>query len=82
MITVKFFAMLRNLAGTEGKDYEVAGPISLDELKGRITADFPSLRPVLEGRSVLISINQEFAPRGAVVNDCDEVAFLPPFSGG
>jgi len=82
MITVKFFAMLRNLAGAEGKDYEVSGPISLDELKGRITEDFPALREVIEGRSVLISINQEFAPRDAVVKDGDEVAFLPPFSGG
>ena len=82
MVTVKFFAMLRNLAGSEGKEYEVSGPVTLEELKALITEDFPPLRPVLEGRSVLISINQEFALGGAVVNDGDEVAFLPPFSGG
>lgn len=82
MVTVKFFAMLRNLAGCEGKDYEVGGTITLDELKERLKADFPELSEVLDRRSVLISVNQEFAPGNTVIKDGDEVALLPPFSGG
>jgi molybdopterin synthase sulfur carrier subunit len=84
MIKVKFFAMLRGLAGTETTEYDAggAGSMTLDELKGKIREDFPELAPVLDSRSVFISVNLEFASRDAVINDGDEVAFLPPFSGG
>lgn len=82
MIKVRFFAMLRNLTGVEEKDYEIDGTVSLEELKEMVKRDFPKLAEPLEKRSVFISINQEFARKGDEVKDGDEVAFLPPFSGG
>lgn len=82
MITVRFFAMLRGLAKTEVKEYRVDGPISLIDLKALIKKDFPALAGVLDSRSILVSINQEFAAKDAVVKDGDDVGFLPPFSGG
>lgn len=82
MITVKFFAMLKGLAGAESRDYSVTGPITIRELKEMIKKDLPRLAPVLDSRSILISVNQEFAGKDAVVKDGDEVGMLPPFSGG
>lgn len=82
MITVKFFAMLKGLARAESKEYAVKGQMSLEELKSMLKRDFPALAPVLDSRSVLISVNQEFASRDAIIKDGDEVGFLPPFSGG
>ncbi|MBI5491437.1 MAG: MoaD/ThiS family protein [Deltaproteobacteria bacterium] len=82
MITVRFFAMLKSLAKTEVKEYSVSGPVRLEELKSMLKKDFPALSGVLDSRSILISINQEFASRDAVVKDGDEVGLLPPFSGG
>ncbi|MEK6790439.1 MAG: MoaD/ThiS family protein [Deltaproteobacteria bacterium] len=84
MITVRFFAMLKGLAGTEMKEYDLGDlkEIKLSGLKGMIIKDLPGLSEALTGRSILISINQEFAAKDAVVKDGDEVGFLPPFSGG
>lgn len=82
MVTVRFFAMLKGLAGAEVKKYDVSGPLTLEELKKMIKKDFPALSSVLDGRSVFISVNQEFALKDTVIKDGDEVAFLPPFSGG
>jgi len=82
MITVRFFAMLKGLAKTETKEYTVSGPITVAELKAMLKKDFPSLAQVLDGRSVLISVNQEFASKDMLVKDGDEVGLLPPFSGG
>lgn len=82
MITVKFFAMLKGLAGTEGTQYKIKGTITVEELKEMLKRDFPALSGVLDSRSILISINEEFAHKGAVIKDGDEVALLPPFSGG
>lgn len=82
MITVRFFAMLKGLARTESKEYSVKGPITIDLLKGMVKKDFPALTQVLDSRSILISVNQEFATKDTPVKDGDEVGFLPPFSGG
>lgn len=82
MITVRFFAMLKGLAKAETKEYAVKGPVTVAELKSMLKKDFPALAPVLDGRSVLISVNQEFAAKDTVVKDGDEVGLLPPFSGG
>jgi len=82
MVTVKFFAMLKKLAGVDAREYELDGPVTLDEFKELLKRDFPALKEVLEGRSVLISVNQEFARGSDIVKDGDEVGLLPPFSGG
>lgn len=82
MITVRFFAMLKGLAKTEIKEYQAKGPMTVGELKGLIKEDFPALKDLIDSRSLLVSVNQEFAKRDTVVKDGDEVGFLPPFSGG
>ncbi|MBI5344904.1 MAG: MoaD/ThiS family protein [Deltaproteobacteria bacterium] len=82
MVTVRFFAMLKGIANTETKEYKIDGPITVQEFKKVLKGDFPNLAPLLEGRSILISINQEFADKDTLIRDGDEVGLLPPFSGG
>ena len=82
MVTVKFFAMLKGLAGVESREYDFEDALTVGRLKEMIVADIPALAEVLKGRSVLLSINQEFAPDDTVIKDGDEVGLLPPFSGG
>jgi sulfur-carrier protein len=82
MVTVRFFAMLKGLTKAESRQYDIKSPIKIEELKKMIKSDFPSLSSVLDSRSVLISVNQEFATKETVVKDGDEVGLLPPFSGG
>ncbi len=82
MVTVKFFAMLKGLAKVELKEYEADEGLTAGRLKEMIAADIPALAEVLKGRSVLLSVNQEFAPDDTVIKDGDEVGLLPPFSGG
>ncbi len=82
MIEVRFFAMLKRLAGTPRKEYVLAEPITVLELKQMLGRDIPALAPVLEGRSLLVSVNEEFALDDELVADGDVVGLLPPFSGG
>ncbi len=82
MVTVRFFAMLKGLAKTEVKEYAVGSPITIGELKDMVRKDFPAIAGLIDSRSLLVSVNQEFVTRETVVKDGDEVGFLPPFSGG
>lgn len=82
MITVRFFAMLKNKAGREVIEIPCEDEMTLRELQDTIIKEFPEIKEYLSGKRVLVSVNQEFAEPDSVVKDGDEVAFLPPFSGG
>jgi molybdopterin converting factor subunit 1 len=81
-IRLKFFAMLKGLVGREEAELEIPGEISMAELKTIIKKEYPVLADLIDKRGVLISVNQEFAGNEMTIKDGDEVAFLPPFSGG
>ncbi len=82
MVTVKFFAMLRNKVGKETVELSFNDALTLEELKERIKKEFPEISDYLTGRRLLISVNQEFADKDTIIKDGDEVGLLPPFSGG
>ena len=79
-ITVKLFARLRDLAGTGELIREVSQPATVQDVWHELTAEVPSLREY--ERTISVAVNAEYARMTAAVHDGDEVAFLPPVSGG
>jgi molybdopterin converting factor subunit 1 len=81
-VTVRLFARLRDLAGTGELVREI--PDSNDATVGGVweslTADYPSLAPYTGSMSC--AVNADYARLTTRVGDGDEVAFLPPVSGG
>ena len=82
MVKVKFFAIIKNLAGKEEAQFDVGGSIKLKDLVDMIDKDFPKVGEMLRTKRVLISVNQEIGTDDMLVKDGDEVAILPPFAGG
>ncbi|MBI3399285.1 MAG: MoaD/ThiS family protein [Deltaproteobacteria bacterium] len=82
MVKVKFFAMLKIKAGREEANLAAPGSISLEKFKDILKKDFPGIAEFIDRKSVMISVNQEFATKDTMIKDGDEVALLPPFSGG
>jgi molybdopterin converting factor subunit 1 len=81
-ITIKLFANLKELAGTDGLDLELDKGASVEKLMQAICEKFPGLAPIIEKKAVFISVNQEMAKNSDVLSEGDEVGLLPPFSGG
>jgi molybdopterin converting factor subunit 1 len=81
-IKVRFFAMLKTKAGKEEVNLTVSENISLAQLKDMLKKEFPVLAEFIDRKSIMISVNQEFAVKNTIIKDGDEVALLPPFSGG
>ena len=52
---------------------------SVDELKTFLEKKFPALK---ELASYMIAINEEYASENIAINDADEIAIIPPVSGG
>ena len=82
MITIKFFASLKTIAEMEEKIIEVSNSISMDQLSEIISKTSPKMGEFIREKKVMISVNQEMADSETIIHDGDEVAFLPPFSGG
>ncbi len=82
MVKVRFFAIIKNLAGKEDAQFDVGGSIKLKDLIGMIEKDFPKVGEMLRAKKVLISVNQEIGNDDMLVKDGDEIAILPPFAGG
>ena len=82
MITIKFFASLKTIAEMEEKIIEVSNSISMDQLSEIISKTSPQMGEFIREKKVMISVNEEMADSDTIIRDGDEVAFLPPFSGG
>jgi len=79
-VRVLFFGQLREITGLQHDDAELADGARLEDLFERYSRQFPKLvefRP-----SIAASINREYAQWFAPLSQGDEVAFLPPVSGG
>ena len=82
MITVKYFASLKAIAKKEEEQIEIQSSISMDQLSDIISKTSPKMADIIRDNKIMISVNQEMADADTVIHDGDEVAFLPPFSGG
>jgi MoaD family protein len=82
MITVKLFAVLKKLAGTEEIKLEVPAGGTVGDVIKEIAARHPEVGTLISERKVMLSLNQESADDAMKVSDGDELAVLPPFAGG
>lgn len=79
-VKVLFFGRLKEVAGIGEESVEVETGARIEDLFGRFANSKPELARYRS--SLVASRNQEFAPWDAVLESGDEVAFLPPVSGG
>jgi len=79
-VKVKFFAILRERAGSAEITKELRDGITVAELWGILQQDFPKL--AVPGIRLLYAVNQEYVTTDHVLKDSDEVVFIPPVSGG
>lgn len=79
-VTVRLFARLRELAGQESWTVDMPDGATAGDVWRRVGDTHPALTPFRSAISV--AINADFARMTSPVRDNDEVAFLPPVSGG
>jgi molybdopterin synthase catalytic subunit len=79
-VKVLFFGMLKDIVGRVEEQVEVAADARLSTVFDHYAGEFPRLRDM--AGSIVIARNQEFSKLNAALAEGDEVAFLPPVSGG
>lgn len=79
-VTVRLFARLRELAGAETMTVEVPESATVAMVWKAAASAAPALVPF--ERAMSCAVNATFARMSHVVSEGDDVAFLPPVSGG
>src|ERR1039458_10091308 len=77
---VLFFGMLRDIVGMSREEAEFPEGADLRLVFASYAARFPRLADL--ARSIVVARNQEFAEPATKLAEGDELAFLPPVSGG
>ena len=79
-IKLLFFATIRDRAGTKSLELDIPVDMTIQGLKDKLASDIPSLKDSM--KSVLVTINREYAFDEAIVPADAEIGMFPPVSGG
>ena len=79
-VTVRLFARLRDIAGAPELARDIAPGATIGSVWRDLAQEFPGLAAY--ERSISTAVNADYARMDHAVRDGDEVAFLPPVSGG
>ena len=79
-ITVKFFALMREKAGTETVSLHVPQGASVSQALEILQRQYPVLAPYIP--RVRLALRQNFVEAATTLQAGDELALIPPVSGG
>jgi molybdopterin converting factor subunit 1 len=79
-VTVLLFARLRDIVGSAELGRDVSAGSTVGSVWRQLVSECPALGPY--ERAVSSAVNADYAKADQVVRDGDEIAFLPPVSGG
>jgi len=79
-VQVKLFAVAKQLVGSDTTTVELPAEPTVADLRVALARDYPALSPTLA--SVVFAVNAEYANDQTRLTSTDEIACIPPVSGG
>ena len=79
-ITVKLFALMREKAGTDTVYLELPDHVDITQALTVLQSQYPSLAPYLDNSRFVLQM--EFVSPTTTLQAGDELALIPPVSGG
>jgi molybdopterin synthase catalytic subunit len=80
MTTILFFGWAKELTGNSSAQIELSEFQKLPDVWRLLLEQFPALAP--HSNSCKLAVNRVYANAETVIRDGDEVAVIPPVSGG
>ncbi len=79
-LSIKLFASLRQAMNSDKIVIDIDNEITVSQMKKIIFETFPNLKKL--NIPFLVAVNHKFAKDSSVIKSRDEVALIPPVSGG
>ena len=80
IVSIEFLGMQRTVTGADSIEVPITTRSRVDDALEYIRDKYPQLK--LDEGMVLVTVNQEIAPRDRVLKPGDAISFLPFISGG
>jgi len=77
--TINLFGITRDIVGKNITEVEINQTADVQTVLGILKTDFPKLQDI---KSLLIAVNSEYAQADLMLAENDEIALIPPVSGG
>ena len=72
------FGITKDILGSSPFEFTLEGENTAGNLIKQLTLNYPMLKDL---NSLAIAVNGEYALEKTIINEGDEIAFFPPFSG-
>ena len=83
MITVLFFAGLREAVGTASETLALPADVNtVAALRDHLAARGEQWQTLATAKNLRAAVNQDMVPLTTAIKDGDEIAFFPPVTGG
>lgn len=79
-IKIFFFARARDITGLSEISLDMASGSTASECLKKLIVKFPGLEEI--SGCIVLALNEEYTTESAIVKDRDELAIIPPISGG
>ena len=78
-LEILLFGIAREIVGSSKLQFDLDAPLDVKSFKQMLQNKYPRMNHLSYYK---VAINQEFAEDGQLLNEGDEVALIPPVSGG
>lgn len=78
MINIKCFGIAKEIVGNDVASID-SSTISVADLRQRMNEQYKAFTQI---KGYMVAVNQEYAIDSQIINADDEVAIIPPVSGG
>lgn len=78
-LNILLFGITKEIVGRQKLNLELPEPASVPVLMEKLRQDYPKLN---ELQSLMVAVNNEYAQDDQALHERDEIALIPPVSGG
>lgn len=79
VLEIMAFGITKDIVGKTLLNFELPDGSSVKELKEKLETNYPRMQ---ELKSLLIAVNEEYGDETHILSERDEIALIPPVSGG
>ena len=79
-VNIKLFARYKDIAGKSNFDIDLPEDATVDLLVKKVLQYYPGF--IKKPENLVVAVNEEYSDHQFILSDGDNVAFIPPVSGG
>jgi molybdopterin synthase sulfur carrier subunit len=76
---INLFGITRDIVGSNFTELEFGQSADVQSILSKLKINYPKLNDI---KSLLVAVNSEYAESDLVLSENDEIALIPPVSGG